>query len=81
MLRRTAEDLAVAMGYLLPCAEADVAASFSFRAHSSQQTSTVLPAMVTLIGSPSSVQSHAAHVFSITIFSFNTRDPGKSSRP
>src|SRR5579862_1187891 len=40
----------------------EVCASCSFTAHSSQQTSTVCPPTVTLIGFPSSLQSQAAHV-------------------
>jgi hypothetical protein len=39
-------------------------ASFNLRAHSSQHTSTVLPPIVTLMALASSLQSHAAHVFS-----------------
>jgi hypothetical protein len=45
-------------------------ASFSFCAHSSQHTSTVLPPILTSIDAPSSVQSQAAQVFSaITLLS------------
>lgn len=48
---------------VLPCA------SFNFPAHSSQQTSTTFPPNFTLIAPSSSLQSHAAHVFSIPISS------------
>src|SRR6266478_5314440 len=41
---------------------ADACASFSFSAHSSQHTSTVLPPIVTLIEFASSLQSQAAQV-------------------
>jgi hypothetical protein len=51
------------MTYLLGAA-ADAWASFSFCAQSSQQTSTVLPPIVTLMEFASSAQSHAAQVFS-----------------
>jgi hypothetical protein len=43
---------------------AEKSASFNLCAQSSQHTSTVLPPIVTLIEYPSSLQSHAAHVFS-----------------
>jgi len=49
----------------LSVAAAEACASFSFRAHSSQQTSTVLPPMVIVMKPASSSQSHAAHVFSV----------------
>jgi hypothetical protein len=39
-------------------------ASFNLCAHSSQHTSTALPPIVTLMALASSLQSHAAHVFS-----------------
>jgi hypothetical protein len=45
----------------------DLRASFSAIAHSSQQTSTVLPPIVTLIALSSSGQSQAAHVFSFMV--------------
>lgn len=50
----------------------DLRASFSATAHSSQQTSTVLPPMVTLIASASSGQSQAAQVFSFMVISVVT---------
>src|SRR5258706_16340738 len=57
-------------------------ASLNFSAHSSQHTSTVLPPILTLIGFPSSLQSQAAHVVSITMsLSLNTRSPSPISRP
>ena len=40
-------------------------ASPSFRAHSSQHTSTIRAPILTLIADASRVQSHAAHVFSV----------------
>jgi hypothetical protein len=53
--------LMVFTGYAL-LALAEAADSLSFLAQSSQQTSTVLPPMLTWMESPSSLQSHAAHV-------------------
>jgi hypothetical protein len=53
-----------------PLPEADASASFSSVAQSSQQTSTALPPIVTVMTSPSSLQSQAAHVFSTTAVSF-----------
>jgi hypothetical protein len=50
---------------------ADVAeefASFSFCAHSSQHTSTVLPPILTSMEVPSSVQSQATQVFAAITF-------------
>jgi hypothetical protein len=46
-------------------AVAETCASLSFCAHSSQQTSTVLPPIWTLTAFASSLQSQAAQVFSI----------------
>jgi hypothetical protein len=46
-------------------AEAEACASFSFRAQSSQHTSTVLPPIVIVMEFASSSQSHAAQVFSV----------------
>jgi hypothetical protein len=43
-------------------ADAETCASFNFRAQSSQQTSTVLPPILTLKEVPSSLQSQAAQV-------------------
>jgi hypothetical protein len=57
------------MAQPLSGAAAEACASWSFRAQSSQQTSTVLPPIVTAIGWASSAQSHAAQVFSAMIFS------------
>src|SRR5215470_7798201 len=45
-------------------ADAEACASFSFTAHSSQHTSTVLPPILTLKGFASSLQSQAAQVVS-----------------
>jgi len=47
---------------------AEACASLSFRAHSWQQTSTVFPAIVTLIGLAPISSSQAAHVFADMIF-------------
>src|SRR5208282_4014509 len=55
---------------LLAAVAAERCASFSFCAHSSQHTSTVLPPILTLTGFASSLQSQAAQVFSaMTLFS------------
>lgn len=43
---------------------AETCASFNWIAHSSQQTSTLRPPTLTSIELASSLQSHAAHVFS-----------------
>jgi hypothetical protein len=52
------------MIYLFLEALAETCASFNFRAQSSQQTSTVLPPILTLKECPSSLQSQAAQVVS-----------------
>ena len=52
------------MIYLFLEATAEPYASFNFRAQSSQQTSTVLPPILTLKEFPSSLQSQAAQVVS-----------------
>jgi hypothetical protein len=51
------------MIYTLPAAFAEMNASFNFCAHSSQQTSTTLPPILTETGLASSSQSQAAQVF------------------
>ena len=61
---------------LLTAAVAEKCASFSFREHSSQQTSTVLPPILTLMGFSSSLQSQAAQVFSTMTSLSNTRKSG-----
>jgi hypothetical protein len=53
------------MTQALPGAAAEACASFSFRAQSSQQTSTALPPIVIVMKPESSSQSHAAQVFSV----------------
>src|ERR1700687_6135128 len=64
------------------CVAAEACASFSFRAQSSQQTSTVLPPIVTLIALASSSQSQAAQVLSITMsFSLNTQNRAGANGP
>src|ERR1700733_13897146 len=60
---------------------AEALASFNLCAQSSQHTSTVLPPIFTLMESPSSLQSHAAQVFSAMALSSATRGPGETSRP
>ncbi|HWY09041.1 MAG TPA: hypothetical protein VNY24_19415 [Candidatus Acidoferrales bacterium] len=49
-------------------ADAETCASFNFRAQSSQQTSTVLPPILTLKEVPSSLQSQAAQLDSTMTF-------------
>jgi hypothetical protein len=51
---------------LVPVAE--TCASFNFFEHSSQQTSTVVPPILTLIGFASSWQSQAAQVLTLMTF-------------
>jgi hypothetical protein len=53
-------------------AAAEMYASFSFCAHSSQHTSTVLPPILTLMEFASSLQSQAAQVFSTMASLTNT---------
>src|SRR5437660_11572112 len=61
------------MTHPLPGAAADACASCSFRAHSSQHTSTILPLSLTLMEFSSSSQSQAAQVFcSMTSLSSDT---------
>ena len=55
------------LGSALFAAVAETCVSFSFCAHSSQQTSTVLPPILTLMGFASNLQSQAAQVFSTMI--------------
>jgi hypothetical protein len=57
-------------------AVAETCASFNFRAHSSQQTSTVWPPILTLMEFLSSLQSQAAQVLSTMTLLSNTRSPG-----
>src|SRR5437763_8707885 len=57
-------------------AAAETCASFNFRAQSSQQTSTVLPPMLTLKEFPSSLQSQAAQVVSTMTLLSSIRSPG-----
>jgi hypothetical protein len=53
-----------------PLPDADASASLSKVAQSLQHTSTALPPTVTVMTSPSNLQSQAAHVFSTTAVSF-----------
>src|SRR4051812_926861 len=53
------------MTQALSGATAEACASFSFRAQSSQHTSTVRPPIVIVMKPESSSQSHAAQVFSV----------------
>src|ERR1700678_4438774 len=55
-------------GQSLLAAAAETCASFNLFEHSSQQTSTVLPPILTLIGSASNWQSQAAQVLSPMTF-------------
>ncbi len=64
------------MIYLFFEAAADPCASFNLRAQSSQQTSTVLPPILTLKEFPSSLQSRAAQVVSTMTLLSPTRTPG-----
>src|SRR6266478_3483729 len=64
------------MIYLFLEAIAETCASFSFCAHSSQHTSTVLPPILTLMGFTSSLQSQAAQVVATMTSLYNTRSPG-----
>jgi len=57
-----------AIDYLFLEAVAEECASRSFVAHSSQQTSTVLPPILTLMEFPSSLQSQAAQVAVVITF-------------
>src|SRR6516225_9875086 len=59
----------------------DECASFNLFAHSSQQTSTVFPPTLTLIGFPSSLQSHAAQVLAPIASLSNTQSPRTGSKP
>jgi hypothetical protein len=61
------------MIYLFLEAIAETCASFNFRAQSSQQTSTVLPPMLTLMEFRSSLQSQAAQVLSTMVSLSSTR--------
>ena len=63
------------MTYLFLKASAEPCASFNFRAQSSQQTSTVLPPILTLKEFPSSLQSQAAQVVSTMALLSPTRSP------
>src|SRR3979490_2926254 len=81
-LRRVGNSLFPPMAQTPLAAVAETCASFSFCAHSSQHTSTVLPPILILIGFTSSLQSQAAQVLStMTLLSLNTRSPGLASRP
>jgi hypothetical protein len=64
------------MIYLFLKAAAEPCASFNFRAQSSQQTSTVLPPILTLKEFSSSLQSQAAQVVSTMTLLSPTRSPG-----
>src|SRR5271167_3821734 len=79
-LFRVADSLFSTIVQTLLAAVAETCASLSFCAHSSQQTSTVLPPILTSIGFASSLQSQAAQVFSSIVFS-NTRVRVPTSRP
>jgi len=59
----------------------DECASFNLFAHSSQQTSTVFPPTLTLIGFPSSLQPHAAQVLAPIASLSNTQSPRTGSKP
>jgi len=61
------------MIYLFLEAIAETCASFNLRAQSSQQTSTVLPPMLTLMEFRSSLQSQAAQVLSTMVSLSSTR--------
>src|SRR5216683_1428599 len=61
-LNGVADDLFSRMAHPFLGATAEACASFSFAAHSSQHTSTVLPPIVTSIEFASSLQSQAAQV-------------------
>src|SRR4030088_495431 len=81
-LQWVADVLFPSMAQPFLAAVAETCASFSFCAHSSQHTSTVLPPILILIGFTSSLQSQAAQVLStMTLLSLNTRSPGLASRP
>jgi hypothetical protein len=64
------------MIYLFLEAIAEPCASFSLRAQSSQQTSTVLPPILTLMEFRSSLQSQAAQVLSTMVSLSSTRSSG-----
>jgi hypothetical protein len=64
------------MIYLFLETSAEPCASFNFRAQSSQQTSTVLPPILTLKEFRSSLQSQAAQVDSAMTLRSPTRTPG-----
>jgi hypothetical protein len=63
-LCRVADNLVAVITQPFLAAVAETCASISFCEHSSQQTSTVLPPIVTLMAFSSSSQSQAAQVFS-----------------
>jgi hypothetical protein len=64
------------MIYFFLEAVAETCASFNFRAQSSQQTSTVLPPIFTLMEFLSSLQSQAAQVVSTMALLSHARSPG-----
>ena len=64
------------MIYFFLEAVAETCASFNFRAQSSQQTSTVLPPIFTLMEFLSSLQSQAAQVVSTMTLLSHARSPG-----
>jgi hypothetical protein len=64
------------MIYLFRETDPETCASFNFRAQSSQQTSTVLPPILTLKEFLSSLQSQAAQVVSTMMLLSPTRSPG-----
>src|ERR1700736_5014453 len=78
--RVKANALFVFLAQPLLAAVAERCVSFSFCAHSSQHTSTVLPPILTLMGFASNLQSQAAQVFSTMTF-LHARSPGRISRP
>src|SRR6266850_4678808 len=79
--RVIANGLFVSRAQLLLAVVAERCASFSFCAHSSQHTSTVLPPIVTSTVFAFSSQSQAAQVLSaMTILSINARALGVASR-
>jgi len=63
------------MIYLFLEAIAETCASFNFRAQSWQQTSTVLPPILTLMEFRCSLQSQAAQVLSTMVLISDTRSP------